>query len=97
MGASAWHKMDVEPATGRCGIAGDQIEGRHVPGGLQPGDNGLGRAQPGRDLSLGEASRLARLDHLAHHGEDGPEAAVFGLTSGSASSFCFSLASLVMT
>ncbi|MGI4745725.1 MAG: hypothetical protein ACRYFY_06730, partial [Janthinobacterium lividum] len=65
--------MDVETTIDRGGIAGDQVEGWHMPGSLQPDDHGLSRAHPHSDLSLRQAGSLTGFDHLTDDGEGRPE------------------------
>lgn len=69
MAASSWHQMDVETTIDRGGIAGNQVEGRHVLASLQPGDRGLGRTHAHGDLGLRQAGSLTGFDHFADDGE----------------------------
>ena len=78
---TAWHEMDVETTIYHSDIACSQIEGRHVPGSLQPGDNRWVGAHAERDF-LGQPSGLAHLNHFPHHGESGTKAVVFGFNLG---------------
>lgn len=70
--------MDGETTVDGSGITSDQVEGRHVAGAFQPGDNGLGGAHAGCDLGLGQTSGQAGVDHFVDDGKDWPEPVILG-------------------
>ena len=70
------------PAVNRRRIARHHVEGRHVPGALQAGNDGLRCAHPGRDIGLDQTGRQPCIDQVAGDGEDGAEAVRLDLDLG---------------